>query len=62
MNKAKVIATLNSLPEEFKTEELIEKLLFIEKVEKGLQDVAEGKTIPFEEMKKRFEEKWQKGA
>ena len=54
MNKAKVIATLSSLPEEFKTEELIEKLLFIEKVEKGLQDVKEGKTIPFEEVKKRF--------
>ena len=54
MNKANVIATLNSLPEVFKTEELIEKLLFIEKVEKGQQDVMEGKTIPFEEVKKRF--------
>ena len=54
MNKANVIATLNSLPEVFKTEELIEKLLFIEKVEKGQQDIMEGKTIPFEEVKKRF--------
>ena len=62
MNKAKVIETLNSLPEEFRTEELIERLLFIEKVEKGLQDAAEGRTIPFEEVRKRFEDKWQKGA
>jgi len=37
MNKANVIATLNSLPEVFKTEELIEKLLFIEKVEQANQ-------------------------
>lgn len=35
MNKANVIATLNSLPEKFKTEELIEKLLFIDKAEKS---------------------------
>ena len=54
MNKANVIATLNSLPEEFKTEELIEKLLFIEKVEKGMQELKEDKTIPFDEVKKRF--------
>ena len=54
MNKANVIATLNSLPEVFKTEELIEKLLFIEKVEKGQQDLKEGKTIPFVEVKPHF--------
>ncbi|HSI90792.1 MAG TPA: hypothetical protein VK927_06710 [Adhaeribacter sp.] len=54
MNKAKVIETMSSLPEEFKAEELIEKLLFIEKVEKGRQDVAEGKTVPFEEVKQQF--------
>ena len=54
MNKANVIATLNSLPEIYKTEELIEKLLSIEKVEKGQQDIMEGKTIPFEEVKKEF--------
>jgi hypothetical protein len=54
MNKAKVIATLISLPENFKTEELIEKLLFLEKVEKGVQEVKEGKTIPFVEVKQQF--------
>ena len=54
MNKAKVIATLISLPEEFKTEDLIEKLLFLENMEKGVQEVKEGKTIPFEEVKNRF--------
>ncbi|MFC5270982.1 hypothetical protein [Adhaeribacter terreus] len=54
MNKAKVIASLISLPEEFKTEELIEKLLFLEQVEKGVQEVKEGKTVPFTDIKKQF--------
>lgn len=60
MKKSKVIQTLEDLPEEFNTEELIEKLLFIEKVEKGLKDINEGKTIPMEEVKRRFENKWAK--
>ena len=32
MNKSKVIETLEKLPEDFSTEELIEKLLFIKEV------------------------------
>ncbi len=58
MNKNRVIETLKSLPEEFETEALIEKLLFIEKVEKGMKDVREGKTISLQEAKNRFETKW----
>ncbi|HYG40027.1 MAG TPA: hypothetical protein VD908_15475 [Cytophagales bacterium] len=60
MRKSRVIETLDSLPEEFNTEELIEKLLFIEKVEIGMKDVSEGKTMSIEEAKKRFENKWSK--
>jgi hypothetical protein len=58
MNKNRVIETLESLPEEFETEALIEKLLFIEKVEKGMKDVREGKVISLQEAKNRFETKW----
>jgi hypothetical protein len=60
MNKNRVIETLESLPDEFETEALIEKLLFIEKVEKGMKDVSEGKTISLQEAKNRFETKWSK--
>ena len=62
MNKTKVLETLNSLPEDFATEELIERLIFIDKVEKGLQDVEEGRTMTFDEAKKRFEQKWSKSS
>lgn len=61
MNKTRVIETLDSLPEEFDTEALIEKLLFIEKVEKGMKDASEGRTISLQEAKQRFETKWSRG-
>ncbi len=60
MNRAKVIEALDKLPEEFSTDELIDKLLFIEKVEKGLKDVEEGRVVSMEEAKERMSKKWSK--
>lgn len=60
MNKAKVIETLEQFPEEFTTEELLDKLLFIEKVEQGLKDVEENNVISLEEAKERINKKWLK--
>jgi hypothetical protein len=57
MKKHTVIETLDSFEDEFDTEQLIEKLLFIEKVEKGLKDVEEGKSIGYKEVKKKFQTK-----
>ena len=60
MNRTKVIETLDNLPPEFSTEELIDRLLFIDKIEKGLKDADEGNVISFEEVKNRMAKKWQK--
>ena len=60
MKKHTVLETLDLLEDEFDTERLIEKLLFIEKVEKGLKDIEEGKVIEYEEAKKKFFDKWSK--
>jgi uncharacterized protein YktA (UPF0223 family) len=54
MDKTKVLETLDTLPQEFSTEELIERLLFIEKIEQAQTEVALGKKISLEEAKKRF--------
>ena len=59
MKKYKVIETLDHLPDEFNVEELVEKLLFVEKVEKGLQDSEEGKTMSLREAKQKMEDRWQ---
>jgi len=59
MEKRKVIETLSQLSDEFDIEELVEKLLFIEKVEKRLKDSEEGRTMSLQEAKQRVESKWQ---
>jgi hypothetical protein len=60
MKKNTVIETLDSFGDEFDAEKLIEKLLFIEKVEKGLKDVEEGKVHDYKSVKQRFADKWSK--
>ena len=60
MNKSKVLETLDQLPDEFSTEELIDRLLFVEKVEQGLRDAEKGKVISLDTAKERFVAKWSK--
>jgi hypothetical protein len=60
MKKNTVIETLDSFGDEFDTEKLIGKLLFVEKVERGLKDVEEGKVINYKEAKQKFSDKWSK--
>jgi predicted transcriptional regulator len=51
MRKDKVLETVNGLPSEFELEELIEKLIFIEKIEKGLAQLDRGETQSHEAVK-----------
>ena len=37
--------TVKEFPQEFELEELIERLIFVDKVEKGLKQLDEGKTM-----------------
>lgn len=57
ITKEKVEQTLKQLPEEFSVDELIDRLIFLEKVERGLKDSREGRTISFEDAKERMS-KW----
>ena len=59
MTKKIVTSALKELPQEFNLDELFEKLVFIEKVEEGLKEIEEGKTIAHSEMKKVIEA-WRK--
>jgi len=52
MKKEQVIDSIKELPEEFDLDLLLEKLLFIEKVEKGLRQVKKGEVVSHEEVKK----------
>ncbi len=60
MRREKVIEAVNDLPKEFDLDKLFEKLLFIEKVEKGLRQAKQGKTIPHKRVVNEFRRKWGK--
>ncbi|MBX9853745.1 MAG: hypothetical protein K2X86_18530 [Cytophagaceae bacterium] len=57
MRRERVIETIKDLPNEFDLEIVIERLIFIDKVEKGLKQSEENKTISHEEVKKKVS-KW----
>ena len=57
MKRDKAIETVKELPSEFDLEELMEKLVFVEKVEKGLKQLNEGKTVSHETVKE-IAKKW----
>jgi predicted transcriptional regulator len=59
MNQQLVIETLKKMPQQFDVEELIERLIFIDKVEEGLEDSKNGKVVSFDEAKERLS-KWLK--
>lgn len=57
MRKSVVIDSINKLPEEFSIEDLVERLIVLEKIEKGRQEVKEGKVNTEEEAKSKLK-KW----
>ena len=59
MTKSAALGTMESMPDEFTLEELIERFIVLEKIEKGMAQVKAGQTLTPEEAKKRLE-KWLK--
>lgn len=57
LTKKVVNQQINSLPEEFTLDELIEKLIIVDKVNLGLKDLEEGRTLSEDELDKRMA-KW----
>lgn len=57
MKRDKALETIKELPGEFDLEELMEKLVFVEKVEKGLKQLEKEETIPHEKVKE-VTKKW----
>lgn len=56
LTKKVVNKQINELPEEFTLDQLIEKLLIVEKVNQGQKDVEEGRTVTEAELDKRMEQ------
>lgn len=59
MKKQVVINVLNDFPKEFILDDLFEKLLVIQKIEEGLDDIKTGKSFSHAQVKKEAK-KWLK--
>ena len=59
LTKEKLNRTINNLPDKFTIDELIDKLIFMEKVEEGLLQSDESKVVSNEDVKNMID-KWSK--
>lgn len=59
MTKEKVIETVKDLPADFELDVLLEKLIFIDKVEKGLEQIDKGNTLTHDQVKEQIKQ-WSK--
>ncbi|WP_421765346.1 hypothetical protein [Ekhidna sp.] len=59
MNKQLAIDSLKDMPQDFELDELIERLVVLEKIEKGKKDIQAGNTFSHEEAKSKLD-KWLK--
>ena len=57
LTKTKLLETLQKFPERFTIDELVDKLILIDKIERGNQQSEAGETIPDEEVDKEMQ-KW----
>ena len=52
--KQKVIEALEQLPADASYEDVMERIYFLSKIERGLQQLEQGEVVSHEEVKRRF--------
>lgn len=57
LDKTKLIETLDKFPERFTVDELIERIILMDKIERGNQQSEQGKTVSEGELDKEMQ-KW----
>ena len=59
MKKTQLLESIQQMPDEFSVDDLIERLLILQKIEEGQRQINEGKSFSEEEARKKME-KWLK--
>lgn len=57
MNKEKLIKTIQDLPDNFSIDDILDRILLLQKIETGLDQSKEGQTKSTEEAKEKLK-KW----
>ena len=56
LTKEKVLSTISRLPDSFSLDDLVERMIVLEKIEKGLKDSDEGNVLTEQELEEQMEE------
>ena len=56
LTKSNVIKTITKFPEHFSVDDLVDKMILLDKIEKGLQQADNNQVISDEELDKKIEE------
>jgi predicted transcriptional regulator len=59
LTKSNVIKTLKRFPDNFSIDDLVDEMILLDKIERGIQDADHGRVISENELDKRIEE-WSK--
>jgi len=59
LTKTNVIKTITRFPDNFSIDELVDEMILLDKIERGIQDADNGRVISENELDKRIEE-WSK--
>lgn len=59
LTKEKLKKTIDSMPDNITVDEVIDRIILLDKIEKGLEDVEKGKVYSTSEVKERLN-KWVK--
>jgi len=60
MKKEKILETINAMGKNIDLDDFLEKLILIDKVERGLLELKNGQVLTQKEVEKKFKQKWQK--
>lgn len=55
LTKTNVIKTITRFPDNFSIDELVDKMILLDKIEKGIKDADNGKVISEEDLDKKIE-------
>jgi predicted transcriptional regulator len=56
--KQMALEAVKRLPDDATLEDAMERIYFLQKIERGLADVAAGRVVPHQEVVRRFEERF----
>jgi hypothetical protein len=58
LEKQQIIGYLNDMPEQFSTEEMLDRIITLSKIERGLRDIEAGRVVAHEDVVQKFRQ-WQ---